>query len=354
MKQFTILLTLLLSSVFTFGQVNYIIKKNPGTGYMEVFKSGTGGNSNTPNGAPVMRLKKDPSTGYTIIENLDKKVEIETKINPYNQKPDYNLLNFLPYSMDYSALLNSINITNNFISIKRQAQQDAESNRIQQISENLCNEKIEISNIAESYLELSERNNQTKILKDGWYNCYGINKYKYQFPKNCEVKYEMCFYIVSVKQNKIDEIYFSILTNNISDKSSIFHREELLMSGNIENLKSVIKTPHGLMEMCFTDNIIDIESQIENPNFSKLEFDCSKLPNKHFGLVIDSKKQLNENNYFDSEYISSPYTTLYFKDFKSTYNIYIYSLNDNMTIQKYYKIDNYLPQKNTLKTYNLN
>lgn len=251
-------LIIILAGHISFGQ-SVVYKRNPATGVLEVYQSQGG----LPTGSPIYKIKRN-IYGYLEVEN------VEVSTDPFTRKPDYTAYNnFKPYQLPAKEIFETIETIN-----KRTEYDKIVSNPPTQNQNSVLNKLNEYTDsrtkTATSFLKFySSVIDFPKTLKDGWYNVTRIfesaSYEKLGIKGGTDFKYGIC----KVKDNKVIEYYDNI---NVFDnkESNVFKKVSMALSSKVANCKASFKTNdfNNYETLYFLDNLIDFETQAENPNFS--------------------------------------------------------------------------------------
>jgi hypothetical protein len=259
MRLIILLTVFCFSSAILNAQSSVVYKRNPATGILEVYQSQGG----LPTGSPIYKIKKNVY-GYLEVENVD------VSTDPFTRKPDYTSYNnFKPYQLPAKEIFETLETLNKRTEYDKLVSNPPAQNSnpvLTKLNESLDSRTKTASSFLKFYSSVIEF---PKSLKDGWYNVIKIFELppveKIGIKGGTDFQYGICL----VKNNKVIEYYENI--NILDNKGSfVYKKVSLALSSNITNLKATYKpNDFDVYEtLYFLDNIIDINAQAENPNFS--------------------------------------------------------------------------------------
>lgn len=348
---------------------NYVYKRNLISGNLELFDAGNG---NTPFGGPLMILKRDPVSGYIVIENRNKNIDLQSEANPiYGGMPYIRVIRDRQpknFSLNYSQITVDINTINKkYIPVTRV--DGLAKVGTEDILLKLSGEFENSSLVAEHFLNVYHKQVESFIpLNDGWYNTYGIrdvvrNNKNPDYLGNA--KYFLTVSISKVENNKITEYYSTIdVMQTLTNKCTVFLKEKIDVTGEVNNYKTQMRFKKSSLieEIYFIDNFIDMDYKINNPNFGFFKLSFDNYPKNR---IIDITFQENEN-FQGTEPPESKYSLIQSTNIESNvyaftgsarfWSIFVRDMENKVSNilagvpQKHWIIRDFIPTPNVIKT----
>jgi tetratricopeptide (TPR) repeat protein len=333
-KPLTVIIFLILSTNI-FSQENYIYKRNPLSGKIEVFKSQNG----LPVGQPLYRMSTN-IYGYLEFEGLN------PDLDPYSRKPDYRALQKRqPYNLPVQDIINTIETLNT-----NTEYQSKTSNKYNNLHNDLKEQAQFRHSLAESHLNFfNSFYNKPKTIKDGWHKVVKLFLDDGISALNISQHANMRFGLVKVINNKIIEFYENIHTND-DISGTVYHKYNLQSNFTISNC---LFEPSKTETVLFYEYLINPSKEINEPLFSFLNIH-QENPKSSYAIIIAKNKYITKNNKGGDYYVgiiqhnplSLDCTNSNFKiaiehsetDF---YGISMIDITDNNSIDIEYTINNY-------------
>jgi hypothetical protein len=240
-------------------QTSVVYKRNPATSVLEVYQSSGG----LPVGSPIYKIKKNVY-GYLEVE------DVQVSNDPFTLKPDYKAYNnFKPYQLPAKEIFETLETLNKRIEYDRFVSNPPKQNSnlvLDRLNANIDSRTRTATAFLKFYSSFIKF---PETLKDGWYNVTKIEESasldNLGIKGGTDFKYGIC----KVTKNKVVEYYENIHVLD-SKESNVFVKVSLALSSNVTNCKATVKRNdfNNYETIYFLDNLVDAETQAENPGFS--------------------------------------------------------------------------------------
>lgn len=307
-----IIFLLCLATSSLMSQTSVVYKRNPATGQLEVFESRGG----LPTGQPLFKIKKNVY-GYLEVENSG------ASQDPFTNKPDYSAYNnFKPYQLPAKEIFQTLETLN-----KRYEFDYVSTNENKKTSE-LGKEYFQKyfqdrSNIANAFFSFYQSNvSFPSAFKNGWYEVVNIYNTEGSSILGTSAGRDYKYGICKVENNKVVEYYENCNVYDLKD-GYVFQKIKFDVISGIANCQSTFRAAgdNSYSTIYFLDNILDVNKQINNPNFAYYAIYTNydfRQNGKLLNILIARNKKITEQEVRESS--AGPYQVALVKGNPQTYD----------------------------------